>query len=87
MGVGPRPFSFFNKTVLPSDKRNMLHFLKEMAEQILMRYQVKGRAGIVAQSDKRRSQKGNRSKKLCGAEFDSRSLCLSDHVCEIPTCD
>ena len=38
----PNPFSFFGKTILPSDKMNMTHFLKEMAEQILMRYQVKG---------------------------------------------
>ena len=32
---------FFVKTVLPPDKMNMSHFLNEMAEQILMRYQVK----------------------------------------------
>ena len=38
----PSPFSFFDKTVLRSDKMDMSHFLKEMPEQILMRYQVKG---------------------------------------------
>ena len=38
----PNPFSFFDKTVLRSDKMDMSHFLKEMPEQILMRYQVKG---------------------------------------------
>ena len=38
----PNPFSFFGKTILPSDKMNMSHFLKEMAEQILMRYHVNG---------------------------------------------
>ena len=36
----PNPFSFFDKTVLRSDKMNMSHFLKETAEQILLRYQV-----------------------------------------------
>ena len=41
-GVGPDPFSFIGKTVLRSDKMNMSHFLKEMAEQILMRHQVNG---------------------------------------------
>ena len=30
------------------------------------------RAGNVAQSAKRRTQKSNRSKKSCGAEFNSR---------------
>ena len=34
----PNPFYFFSKTILPSDKMNMAHFLKEMAEGILMRY-------------------------------------------------
>ena len=38
----PNPFLFFGKTILPSDKMNMSHFLKEMAEQIFMRDQVKG---------------------------------------------
>ena len=37
----PNPFSFFGKTVLQSDKMNRSHFLKETAEQILMRFQVK----------------------------------------------
>jgi len=35
VGVGPSPFSFFAKTVLPSDKKNMSHFFKEMAPQDL----------------------------------------------------
>ena len=42
LGPGPSPFSFLAKTVLRSDKMDMSHFLKEMPEQILMRYQVKG---------------------------------------------
>ena len=41
-GSGQTRFRFFGKTVLPSDKMNMSHFLKEMAEQILMRYHVNG---------------------------------------------
>ena len=39
--ASPTPFSFFGQTILPSDQMNMSHFLKEMAEQILIRYQVK----------------------------------------------
>ena len=40
--ASPTPFSFFGQTILASDQMNMSHFLKEMPEQILMRYQVKG---------------------------------------------
>ena len=40
--ASPTPFSFFGQTILTTDQMNMSHFLKEMAEQILMRYQVKG---------------------------------------------
>ena len=37
-------------------------------------------AGNVVQSAKRRTKKSNRSKKQCGAEFDSRSLYYTEHV-------
>ena len=37
----PTSFLFFWPKILPSDQMDMSHFLKEMAEQILMRYQVK----------------------------------------------
>ena len=39
--ASPTPFSFFGQTILTTDQMNMSHFLKEMAEQILMSYQVK----------------------------------------------
>ena len=41
LGCLPQPIFIFGQKILPSDKMNMSHFLKEMAEQILMRYQVK----------------------------------------------
>ena len=43
----PNPFSFFLSKILPSDQMNMSHFLKEMAEQILMRYEVKGMIALL----------------------------------------
>ena len=43
----PNPFNFFLPKILPSDQMNMSHFLKEMPEQILMRYQVKGMIALL----------------------------------------
>ena len=39
--ASPNPFSFFGQNNPATDKMNMSHFFTEMAEQILIRYQVK----------------------------------------------